>query len=166
MAIRQDDPGAQYLVLDRNKAISLSQNYDGKKCGFIPHIEHGFLKVVIESVDGNISHVVTENKENLSINSDNIMPMNPPKYNMIEDMANMTHTYSGLFCIVINPFKRFPIYTSSIVAAYKGRKRTEMPPHLFAVADNAYQNMLRDHENQSMLITGESGAGKTENTKK
>lgn len=47
-----------------------------------------------------------------------------------------------------------------------GKRRTEMPPHLFAVSDEAYRNMLVDHENQSMLITGESGAGKTENTKK
>ncbi|KAI1727505.1 myosin head (motor domain) domain-containing protein [Ditylenchus destructor] len=49
---------------------------------------------------------------------------------------------------------------------YIGKRRTEMPPHLFAVSDEAYRNMLQDHENQSMLITGESGAGKTENTKK
>ena len=49
---------------------------------------------------------------------------------------------------------------------YMGKRRTEMPPHLFAVSDEAYRNMLLDHENQSMLITGESGAGKTENTKK
>ena len=41
-----------------------------------------------------------------------------------------------------------------------------MPPHIFAVCDNAYHDMLQDRENQSMLITGESGAGKTENTKK
>ena len=49
---------------------------------------------------------------------------------------------------------------------YMGKRKTEMPPHLFAVSDEAYRNMLLDHENQSMLITGESGAGKTENTKK
>lgn len=49
---------------------------------------------------------------------------------------------------------------------YMGKRRTEMPPHLFAVSDEAYRNMLQNHENQSMLITGESGAGKTENTKK
>ena len=47
-----------------------------------------------------------------------------------------------------------------------GKRRTEMPPHLFAVSDEAYRNMLQNRENQSMLITGESGAGKTENTKK
>lgn len=75
-------------------------------------------------------------------------------------------TYSGLFCVVINPYKRLPIYTNSVATMYMGKRRTEMPPHLFAVSDEAYRNMLVDHENQSMLITGESGAGKTENTKK
>lgn len=49
---------------------------------------------------------------------------------------------------------------------YRGKRRNEMPPHLFSISDGAYVNMLTDHENQSMLITGESGAGKTENTKK
>uniref|UniRef100_A0A4Y0APL3 Myosin motor domain-containing protein n=1 Tax=Anopheles funestus TaxID=62324 RepID=A0A4Y0APL3_ANOFN len=49
---------------------------------------------------------------------------------------------------------------------YRGKRRNEVPPHLFAVSDGAYVNMLTNHENQSMLITGESGAGKTENTKK
>ncbi|KAK6052353.1 hypothetical protein COOONC_10142, partial [Cooperia oncophora] len=75
-------------------------------------------------------------------------------------------TYSGLFCVVINPYKRLPIYTDSVAQMFMGKRRTEMPPHLFAVSDEAYRNMLQNHENQSMLITGESGAGKTENTKK
>lgn len=49
---------------------------------------------------------------------------------------------------------------------YRGKRRSEVPPHIFAISDGAYVNMLTNHENQSMLITGESGAGKTENTKK
>lgn len=53
-----------------------------------------------------------------------------------------------------------------MVNFYRGKKKTEVPPHLFYVADNAYASMLKDRENQSILITGESGAGKTENTKK
>lgn len=75
-------------------------------------------------------------------------------------------TYSGLFCIVINPYKRWPLYTNRVAKMYRGKRRAEVPPHLFSVSDGAYVNMLTDHENQSMLITGESGAGKTENTKK
>jgi len=53
-----------------------------------------------------------------------------------------------------------------MVNFYRGKKKNEVPPHLYLVADNAYSDMCRDKANQSMLITGESGAGKTENTKK
>jgi len=53
-----------------------------------------------------------------------------------------------------------------MVNFYRGKKKNEVPPHLYLVADNAYAAMCRDRKNQSMLITGESGAGKTENTKK
>lgn len=59
-----------------------------------------------------------------------------------------------------------PIYTPSIIASYKSRRRTENPPHVYAVAEQAWQNMVGEREGQSILITGESGAGKTENTKK
>uniref|UniRef100_A0A668SRC0 Myosin motor domain-containing protein n=1 Tax=Oreochromis aureus TaxID=47969 RepID=A0A668SRC0_OREAU len=75
-------------------------------------------------------------------------------------------TYSGLFCVVVNPYKWLPVYDATCVAAYRGKKRIEAPPHIFSISDNAYQFMLTDRENQSVLITGESGAGKTVNTKR
>ncbi|KAI5698227.1 hypothetical protein M8J75_003862 [Diaphorina citri] len=78
----------------------------------------------------------------------------------------MLQTYSGLFCVVVNPYKRLPIYTEKIMERYKGVKRLDVPPHVFAITDNAYRSMLQDREDQSILCTGESGAGKTENTKK
>uniref|UniRef100_A0A3B3YLW0 Myosin-9 n=1 Tax=Poecilia mexicana TaxID=48701 RepID=A0A3B3YLW0_9TELE len=81
-------------------------------------------------------------------------------------LVSILQTYSGLFCVVINPYKNLPIYSEEIVEMYKGKKRHEMPPHIYAITDTAYRSMMQDREDQSILCTGESGAGKTENTKK
>ena len=81
-------------------------------------------------------------------------------------VAKLIYTYSGLFCVVVNPYKRYPIYTPTVVKIYLGKRRNEVPPHLWAISETAYRNMLQNAKDQSMLITGESGAGKTENTKK
>uniref|UniRef100_A0A0N5AUY4 Myosin head n=1 Tax=Syphacia muris TaxID=451379 RepID=A0A0N5AUY4_9BILA len=163
-----------------------SRPYDSKKNCWIPDAEEGYIAATIQSRKGDMVTVVTERQNEKTIKADLIQEMNPPKFEKTEDMSNLTflndasvlhnlrarysamliYTYSGLFCVVINPYKRLPIYTESVAAMFMGKRRTEMPPHLFAVSDEAYRNMLIDHENQSMLITGESGAGKTENTKK
>lgn len=68
--------------------------------------------------------------------------------------------------MVINPYKNLPIYSDDIIDAYKGQRRNDRPPHIYAIADQAYRDMLHDTEDQAILCTGESGAGKTENTKK
>ncbi|KAG7223717.1 hypothetical protein INR49_015445 [Caranx melampygus] len=80
--------------------------------------------------------------------------------------SGLIYTYSGLFCVVINPYKNLPIYSENIIEMYRGKKRHEMPPHIYAISESAYRCMLQDREDQSILCTGESGAGKTENTKK
>lgn len=52
-------------------------------------------------------------------------------------------TYSGLFCVVINPYKYLPIYSENIIEMYRGKKRHEMPPHIYAITDNAYRSMMQ-----------------------
>merc|ERR1719384_1600553 len=130
--------------------------------------------------------VVMCGHEKKTFKSAEVGQVNPPKFEKGEDMANLTflndasvfwnlkvrfqakliYTYSGLFCIVVNPYKRYPIYTGTVVKMYLGKRRNEVPPHLWAITETAYRNMLTNAKDQSMLITGESGAGKTENTKK
>jgi myosin protein heavy chain len=58
-------------------------------------------------------------------------------------MCVLLQTYSGLFCVVVNPYKRLPIYTEKIMERYKGIKRHEVPPHVFAITDTAYRSMLQ-----------------------
>lgn len=59
------------------------------------------------------------------------------------DRTSSPQTYSGLFCVTVNPYKWLPVYTAPVVAAYKGKRRSEAPPHIYSIADNAYNDMLR-----------------------
>ena len=68
--------------------------------------------------------------------------------------------------MAINPYRNLPIYSDAVIEWYKNQNRKERPPHIFAIAEAAYRAMLESRQNQSILITGESGAGKTENTKR
>lgn len=58
-------------------------------------------------------------------------------------VLSLAQTYSGLFCVVINPYKHLPIYSEEIVNMYKGKKRHEMPPHIYAITDTAYRSMMQ-----------------------
>merc|ERR1712212_308534 len=130
--------------------------------------------------------VVACGHEKFTLKGAQVGQVNPPKFEKCEDMVNLTflndasvfwnlktryqakliHTYSGLFVVVVNPYKRYPLYTHRVCKIYLGKRRNECPPHLWAIAEGAYRNMLQNKKNNAMLITGESGAGKTENTKK
>ncbi|XP_051143189.1 myosin-6-like [Andrographis paniculata] len=79
---------------------------------------------------------------------------------------NEIYTYVGNILIAVNPFQRLPhLYDSHMMAQYKGAAFGELSPHPFAVADAAYRQMINEGISQSILVSGESGAGKTESTK-
>uniref|UniRef100_A0A2K6DSG7 Myosin heavy chain 13 n=1 Tax=Macaca nemestrina TaxID=9545 RepID=A0A2K6DSG7_MACNE len=178
---------APYLRKPEKERIEAQNRpFDSKKACFVADDKEMYVKGMIQSRENDKVIVKTLDDRTLTLNNDQVFPMNPPKFDKIEDMAMMTHlhepavlynlkeryaawmiyTYSGLFCVTVNPYKWLPVYNPEVVAAYRGKKRQEAPPHIFSISDNAYQFMLTDRDNQSILITGESGAGKTVNTKR
>ncbi|XP_024881155.1 myosin heavy chain, muscle isoform X17 [Temnothorax curvispinosus] len=180
------DPTPYLFVSLEQKRIDQTKPYDAKKACWVPDEKEGYLLGEIKATKGDVVSVGLPGGETKQFRKDQLSQVNPPKFEKAEDMADLTYlneasvlhnlkqryyakliyTYSGLFCVAINPYKRFPVYTHRCAKLYRGKRRSEVPPHIFAISDGAYVNMLTNSENQSMLITGESGAGKTENTKK
>lgn len=172
--LRHDSPDASQETYNEKKQVWIASEADGYEAA-----------TVLED-KGDSLLVQKNNMEEITVNKDDAQHMNSSKFDKLEDMASLTYlseasvlhnlksryystmiyTYSGIFCIAVNPYARLPIYTKEVIQSYRGKRRTEMPPHIFTVADEAYQKMIQQRENQSILITGESGAGKTENTKK
>ncbi|XP_058892813.2 myosin-16 [Kogia breviceps] len=180
------DPMPFLTPSEKERIEAMNKPYDIKRSCWVKDEKEGFISGEIQSEQGDQVTVKTITNQTLTMKKDDIQQMNPPKFYQVSDMANMTflneasvldnlrqryvsmriYTYSGLFCVTVNPYRWLPIYGARVASMYKGKKRTEMPPHLFSISDIAYHDMLMERENQSMLITGESGAGKTENTKK
>ncbi|XP_064416942.1 myosin-10 isoform X3 [Latimeria chalumnae] len=183
------DDAERYLFVDRKHVASPASQADwtAKRLVWVASERHGFEAASLKEERGDEVVVeLAENGKRVVVSKNDVQRMNPPKFSKVEDMAELTclneasvlhnlkdryysgliYTYSGLFCVVINPYKNLPIYTESIVEMYRGKKRHEMPPHIYAISESAYRSMLQDREDQSILCTGESGAGKTENTKK
>ncbi|MBN3281968.1 MYO1F protein, partial [Polyodon spathula] len=76
-------------------------------------------------------------------------------------MDDYIFTYIGSVLISVNPFKQMPYFTDREIELYQGAAQYENPPHVYALTDNMYRNMIIDAENQCVIISGESGAGKT-----
>ena len=160
-----DEAGAaaQYLRLDEKVLLEMrSREFDGKKAVWVPSKEFGYVKAKVldeKAAKDGCKKVEFEDGTTKDVKEELLDPQNPTKYELLEDMANMTHlseatvvynlgeryklfliyTYSGLFCVTVNPYKMLPVYSDYVVPCYRGKRKTEMPPHLWSVADNAYR---------------------------
>ena len=159
------DPSEWLFITMEMKMQFTLKPYDPKKSFWYPDGNHGFEEGILEGIKqdkkGELATVKTVSGELKDFKKELVGQVNPPKYEICEDVSNLTflndasvlynlkaryqakliYTYSGLFCIVINPYKRYPIYTARVVKIYQGKRRNEVPPHLFSICDGAYQNM-------------------------
>jgi len=162
--------------------------------GFIPgelaeqkQLGDGKIALVFQLADGSKQNVETIEDALHDTNNASLPPlMNPPMFEAAEDLTSLSHlnepailqaiklryaqkeiyTYSGIVLIATNPFARVDsLYVPQMVQVYAGKARASQAPHLFAIAEEAYTDMVRDNRNQTVVVSGESGAGKTVSAK-
>ncbi|POW10322.1 hypothetical protein PSTT_06137 [Puccinia striiformis] len=176
-----DGRRSRHSRIQRKEMVLATRREEG-----LPSIPQSETGTATGSSDQQLVEVRCVDDKTRTVKMDILEKMNPPKFNKVEDIADLTflnepsvvhnlrqryeskmiYTYSGLFLVAINPYHPLPIYTPQVISQYKNKRREENPPHVYAVAERSWQHMLGERENQSILITGESGAGKTENTKR
>ncbi|KAL4423973.1 hypothetical protein ABPG75_001274 [Micractinium tetrahymenae] len=145
----------------------------------------GAVSVALEPAGGRGASSV------VSVRAEDVEPANPALLDGVSDLTQLTYlnepgilevlrqrfsgsgsgvyTNAGCVLVAVNPFEELPLYGGEVAARYSRRRSTEDEapgePHVFQTADRAFKQMLATAQSQSVLITGESGAGKTETTK-
>ncbi|KAH8725202.1 P-loop containing nucleoside triphosphate hydrolase protein [Phaeosphaeriaceae sp. PMI808] len=154
----------------------VEKKIEGDKVKLVFQLENGEKK----TVETTLSAIQTGKDPNLP------PLMNPAMLEASDDLTNLSHlnepavlqaiklrylqkeiyTYSGIVLIATNPFARVDsLYVPGMVQVYAGKQRSYGAPHLFAIAEEAFADMLRDQKNQTIVVSGESGAGKTVSAK-
>uniref|UniRef100_A0A671SXL7 Unconventional myosin-VIIa-like n=1 Tax=Sinocyclocheilus anshuiensis TaxID=1608454 RepID=A0A671SXL7_9TELE len=140
---------------------------------------------VLLSETGQLQLIDDEGKEHKIKKDNSLKPMHPTSVKGVNDMIRLgdlneagllrnllvrykegaIYTYTGSILVAVNPYQLLPIYTPEQVEQYTDRRLGDLPPHVFAIADSCFFNMRRNRKDQCCIISGESGAGKTESTK-
>ncbi|XP_070282968.1 unconventional myosin-VIIa [Myotis yumanensis] len=167
-----EPPQGDYVWMD----LRSGQEFDVPIGAVVKLCDSGQIQVVDD--EGN-EHWITPQK------ATHIKPMHPTSVHGVEDMIrlgdlneagilrnlliryrdHLIYTYTGSILVAVNPYQLLSIYSPEHIRQYTNKKIGEMPPHIFAIADNCYFNMKRNSRDQCCIISGESGAGKTESTK-
>ncbi|PRP79831.1 putative myosin XI [Planoprotostelium fungivorum] len=155
---------------------------------WITHNTLGFEGAVILQLDENNREaikVLTDGGQERMVNSSSCFLQNPTILEGVDDMTTLSYlhepailhnletryalsiiyTYTGSILIAVNPFTKLHIYGKNVIDTYAGQPLGKLSPHVYAISEDAFRSMLIDGANQSILVSGESGAGKTETTK-
>ncbi|XP_054650651.1 unconventional myosin-XVIIIa isoform X7 [Dunckerocampus dactyliophorus] len=168
--------------------IAAEQAWYGSEKVWLVHKEGFSLATVVKTEPGSLSEgkvriKLESNDTILDVDEDDIEKANPPSYDRSEDLAsllylnessvihclrqryggNLIHSYAGPNMVIINPLSTPSMYSEKVMHMFKGCRREDSAPHIYSVAQSAYRNLLTTRQDQSIVLLGKSGSGKTTN---
>nr|XP_055052510.1 unconventional myosin-XVIIIa isoform X8 [Misgurnus anguillicaudatus] len=168
--------------------IAAEQAWYGSEKVWLVHKDGFSLATVLKTEAGSLPEGKVKIKLEhdgtvLDVDEDDVEKANPPSYDRCEDLAtllylnessvmhsmrqryggNLIHTYAGPNMVIINPISAPSMYSEKVMHMFKGCRREDTAPHVYAVAQTAYRNLLTTRQDQSIVLLGKSGSGKTTN---
>uniref|UniRef100_A0A671X3Z1 Myosin XVIIIA n=1 Tax=Sparus aurata TaxID=8175 RepID=A0A671X3Z1_SPAAU len=168
--------------------IAAEQAWYGSEKVWLIHKDGFSLATVLKTEEGSLPEGKVKIKlehdgTTLDVDEDDVEKANPPSYGRSEDLAsllylnessvmhclrqryggNLIHTYAGPNMVVINPLSTPSMYSEKVMHMFKGCRREDSAPHIYSVAQSAYRNLLTTRQDQSIVLLGKSGSGKTTN---
>uniref|UniRef100_A0A8D0DC97 Myosin XVIIIA n=1 Tax=Sander lucioperca TaxID=283035 RepID=A0A8D0DC97_SANLU len=168
--------------------IAAEQAWYGSEKVWLVHKDGFSLATVVKTEagslpEGKVKIQLEHDGTVLEVDEDDVEKANPPSYNRSEDLAsllylnessvmhclrqryggNLIHTYAGLNMVIINPLSTPSMYSEKVMHMFKGCRRDDSAPHIYSVAQSAYRNLLTTRQDQSIVLLGKSGSGKTTN---
>ncbi|XP_061683942.1 unconventional myosin-XVIIIa isoform X6 [Syngnathoides biaculeatus] len=181
-------PTVKKQEVKTEEQIAAEQAWYGSEKVWLVHKE-GFSLATVEKADpgslleGKVKIKLEDDGTIIEVDEDDIEKANPPSYDRSEDLAsllylnessvmhclrqryggNLIHSYAGPNMVVINPFSTASMYSEKVMHMFKGCRREDSAPHIYLVAQVAYRNLLTTRQDQSIVLLGRSGSGKTTN---
>uniref|UniRef100_A0A4W6CBD4 Myosin XVIIIA n=1 Tax=Lates calcarifer TaxID=8187 RepID=A0A4W6CBD4_LATCA len=179
---------AKQSQVKTEEQIAAEQAWYGSEKVWLVHKDGFSLATVVKTEAGSLPEGKVKIKLEhdgtiLDVDEDDIEKANPPSYDRSEDLAsllylnessvmhclrqryggNLIHTYAGPNMVVINPLCTPSMYSEKVMHMFKGCRREDSAPHIYSVAQSAYRNLLTTRQDQSIVLLGKSGSGKTTN---
>uniref|UniRef100_A0A671LEC1 Unconventional myosin-XVIIIa-like n=1 Tax=Sinocyclocheilus anshuiensis TaxID=1608454 RepID=A0A671LEC1_9TELE len=186
--LKADHAAAAHPKVKTEEQIAAEQAWYGSEKVWLVHKDGFSLATVVKTETGSLPEGKVKIKLEhdgtvLDVDEDDIEKANPPSFDRCEDLAallylnessvmhslrqryggNLIHTYAGPNMVIINPTSAPSMYSEKVMHMFKGCRREDTAPHIYAVAQSAYRNLLTTRQDQSIVLLGKSGSGKTTN---
>ncbi|XP_016137658.1 unconventional myosin-XVIIIa [Sinocyclocheilus grahami] len=186
--LKADHAAAAHPKVKTEEQIAAEQAWYGSEKVWLVHKDGFSLATVVKTETGSLPEGKVKIKLEhdgtvLDVDEDDIEKANPPSFDRCEDLAallylnessvmhslrqryggNLIHTYAGPNMVIINPTSAPSMYSEKVMHMFKGCRREDTAPHIYAVAQSAYRNLLTTRQDQSVVLLGKSGSGKTTN---